>query len=94
VLALVLAALVIGILEGLLLRADRPGNGPLSAVLALVTLLPHLAVSVGRLHGIDRTGWWLPLSLVPIVGALVLICFYVLAGTTWANRFGPPPPVV
>jgi uncharacterized membrane protein YhaH (DUF805 family) len=94
VLALLLAAFVAGILDGLLFGGDQPGSGPLAAVLALATLLPHLAVSVRRLHDIDRTGWWLLLSLVPIVGTLVLIYFYVLAGTPGANRFGPTPPAV
>jgi uncharacterized membrane protein YhaH (DUF805 family) len=94
VLAMVLAFIVVSGLDGLLFDSDEAGGGPLSAVLVLATFLPHLAVSARRLHDIDRTGWWLLLSFVPVVGTLVLLYFYVLAGTPGSNRFGPPPPAV
>ena len=45
-------------------------------------------MSVRRLHDIDRTGWWLLIVLVPIIGLLVLLWFYVQRGTPGANRFG------
>ncbi|MET8279275.1 DUF805 domain-containing protein [Micromonospora sp. NPDC005174] len=44
-----------------------------------------------RLHDTDKTGWWLLIALVPIVGAIVLIVSFVLESTPGANRFGPSP---
>jgi len=58
---------------------------------SVVTLLPSLAVGVRRLHDTDRSGWWLLLFLVPLVGMIVLIVWFVRRGTPGANRFGDDP---
>jgi uncharacterized membrane protein YhaH (DUF805 family) len=66
-----------------------PESGqPLSMVASLALLLPNLAVAARRLHDTDRSGWWLLLSLIPIIGTLVLLYFLVLRGTEGSNRFG------
>ena len=57
----------------------------------LFLLLPNLAVSVRRLHDLDRTGWWLLLGLVPLIGAIVLLIWFFRRGKPETNRFGPPP---
>jgi uncharacterized membrane protein YhaH (DUF805 family) len=57
----------------------------MAVVLALI--LPGLAVSVRRLHDIDRTGWWVLIGAT-IIGALVLIYWACLPGTSAPNRFG------
>lgn len=49
-------------------------------------------VGVKRLHDIDKSGWWMLLLFVPIVGALALFVMNgFIAGTPHANRFGEPP---
>ena len=58
---------------------------------SVATLLPSLAVGVRRLHDTDRSGWWLLLLLVPLVGAIVLIVWFANRGTLGANRFGDDP---
>ncbi len=63
----------------------------MSGIYSLAVLIPSIAVSVRRLHDIDRTGWWLLIALVPLVGAIVLIVFHVLDGTPGPNRYGPNP---
>tara|TARA_B100001123_G_scaffold224837_1_gene253137 strand:+ start:1725 stop:2081 length:357 start_codon:yes stop_codon:yes gene_type:complete len=57
----------------------------------LATLLPTLAVTFRRLHDMDRSGWWLCIQLVPILGAIVLLVFLATDGTKGDNRFGPDP---
>jgi len=47
-----------------------------------------IALAVRRLHDTDRSGWWLLIGLIPIVGSLVLLVFYILPGTQGQNRFG------
>ena len=64
--------------------------GP-SALYGLAVFVPSLAVNVRRLHDTDRSGWWVLIGLVPLVGAIVLIVFMVLDGTPGDNRFGPNP---
>lgn len=66
-------------------------GGPLMGLFALATLIPSLAVGVRRLHDTDRSGWWLLIGLIPLVGAIVLLVFYVEKGTVGPNRFGEDP---
>ena len=61
-----------------------------SSIFGLVVLIPGIAVSIRRLHDLDRTGWWILLDLTAI-GTLVLIYWACLRGTVGANRFGPDP---
>ena len=67
------------------------GSGPLTGLLGLALFLPSLGVTIRRLHDHDRSGWWILLALLPIVGALVLLYWYVSRGTIGANRYGPDP---
>jgi uncharacterized membrane protein YhaH (DUF805 family) len=59
-----------------------------SLIAALAFFLPSLAVAVRRLHDIDKSGWWLLLLLLPLVGFIVLIVFLCQGGTQGQNRFG------
>jgi uncharacterized membrane protein YhaH (DUF805 family) len=58
-----------------------------TAVVVLALILPSLAVSVRRLHDIDRTGWWVLIGATAI-GTLILIYWACLPGTPGPNRFG------
>lgn len=81
-----LITLVCGVVEGVL---SMPGT--LTSIVALVHLLPSIAVTARRLHDTDRSAWWILISLIPLIGALVLLYFMVKSGDTSANRFGPDP---
>jgi len=64
--------------------------GPFSYVniaVVLALILPSLAVSVRRLHDIDRTGWWVLIGAT-VIGTLVLIYWACRPGTSGSNRFG------
>ena len=63
----------------------------LATVFGLATFLPGLAVSIRRLHDIDRSGWWLLIALVPVIGWVVLLIWAVTDGTWGENRFGARP---
>jgi len=65
-------------------------GGILTLVWMLITLIPNLSVSVRRLHDVDKSGWFILLGLIPLVG-LYLIYLYVQPGTPGPNRFGPDP---
>jgi len=58
---------------------------------ALALLLPSLAVTIRRLHDLDRSGWWIFISLVPIIGPILLIYWYCQRGTVGDNQFGADP---
>ena len=57
----------------------------------LAILIPALAVGVRRLHDTGRSGWWLLISLVPIVGGIVLLVFFVQDSKPGQNEYGPNP---
>ena len=66
----------------------------LLGVLALVSLaliIPGLAVSVRRLHDTGRSGWFLLLGLIPVVGGILLLVWTCTRGTEGPNRFGADP---
>ncbi len=65
-------------------------NTPISYLVSLALLLPGVAVSVRRLHDIDRTGWWL-LIVFTVIGIFVLLYWDCVKGTTGPNRFGDDP---
>jgi len=59
-----------------------------STIWELATILPNIAIAVRRLHDTDRSGWWLLLGLIPLVGAIILIIWFCGKGTDGPNRFG------
>jgi uncharacterized membrane protein YhaH (DUF805 family) len=66
-------------------------GGILSILWSLGNLLPAIAVGVRRLHDTDRSGWWLLIALIPLIGLIVLLVFFCSKGTTGPNRFGGDP---
>ena len=62
-----------------------------SSIFVLVVLLPSIAVSVRRLHDTGKSGWWLLLAGLPVLGAIVLIVFFVEEGHDEPNKYGPNP---
>jgi uncharacterized membrane protein YhaH (DUF805 family) len=63
-------------------------------IYALAAIIPGLAVSVRRLHDIGKTGWWMLLAFVPVLGLLLLVLF-AFDSEPGGNQYGPnpkPPP--
>ncbi|HSK90309.1 MAG TPA: DUF805 domain-containing protein [Euzebyales bacterium] len=69
-------------------------TGVLAGLYSLAVFLPSLAVSVRRLHDTDRSGWWLLVGLIPVVGVVVLLVFTLTDSTMGDNRYGPSPKYV
>ena len=63
----------------------------LSLVVMLALLLPTIAVSIRRLHDIGKSGWWILVSLIPIIGVFYLLFLMTKAGQPEANQWGPNP---
>ncbi|HYH29112.1 MAG TPA: DUF805 domain-containing protein [Pseudonocardia sp.] len=68
-------------------------NGVLGTLYSIAVLLPGLAVAVRRLHDTNRSGWWVLIALVPIVGVIVLIVLLATEGERGPNAYGPDPKV-
>ena len=88
----VIVSLVLSAIDALLGTFSSSTNvGLLGGIYGLAIIVPSIAVSVRRLHDIDRTGWWVLIGLVPVIGTIVLLVFAALDGTPGENRFGPNP---
>ncbi len=75
------------------LEMDGDDLGFLSTLYHIAIIIPYLAVIIRRLHDTDRSGWWVLIALIPLVGAIVLLVFMILKGNEGDNRFGPDPKV-
>ncbi len=60
----------------------------------LAVFIPSLALAVRRLHDTNKSGWWLLIGLIPFVGAIILLVFYLLDSDRGANDYGPSPKYV
>jgi uncharacterized membrane protein YhaH (DUF805 family) len=67
------------------------GLGILTLIYLLAVLIPTLAVTVRRLHDTGRSGWWILIQLVPIVGVFILLYFLVSDSNPGTNAYGPSP---
>ena len=65
--------------------------GVVNGLAALALLLPGLSVSIRRLHDTDHSGWWILIGLIPIIGFIVLLVFYLRDSDPGENKYGPPP---
>jgi uncharacterized membrane protein YhaH (DUF805 family) len=85
----VLVSLAAAIVDWIVFGVDAPVRVfyPLAS---LALLLPDVAVSVRRLHDVDRKWPWL-LIYFTVIGAIVLLVWFCTKGTTGTNRFGPDP---
>lgn len=87
VLAQLLIGFGIGFIGGLLgINIDG-----LSLIVMLVMFLPGLAVAVRRLHDIGKSGWLYLLIFIPLIGALVLIYWFVQPSASETNEYGEAP---
>ncbi|PCH81987.1 MAG: hypothetical protein COB90_02525 [Hyphomicrobiales bacterium] len=63
----------------------------ISGLYTLAVLIPGIAVAVRRLHDTDRSGWWLLIFFVPLIGILILIYWLATDSQIGSNRFGANP---
>jgi uncharacterized membrane protein YhaH (DUF805 family) len=83
---------VLSIVDGMIGSYNSEGGiGLLSGIYSLAVLIPGIAVSVRRLHDTNRSGWWLLISLIPLIGAIVLLVFMVQDSQEGDNQYGPNP---
>jgi uncharacterized membrane protein YhaH (DUF805 family) len=84
---------LINTIISLVLRLVIPGGaGPIiSELYGLAVLLPEIGVTIRRLHDTNRTGWWILVVLIPVIGWIWLIVLLATRGDSGANSYGPPP---
>jgi uncharacterized membrane protein YhaH (DUF805 family) len=87
--------LVVGLVATALLRIAGWSGERAEGLVNVALAWPAIAVSVKRWHDRDRSGWWVLVNMLPVVGWLWgLIDNGCLPGSRSANRYGEPPRVV
>ena len=91
----------IGIVLGILAGGIAGSTGDTGGAVALISLIPNLvalalflpglAVTIRRLHDIGKSGWWVLIAFIPILGAIILLIFMVTPGNAGSNQYGPDP---
>ena len=67
------------------------GGGIVGLIWILATIVPALAVLVRRLHDTNRSGWWVLIGFVPVIGTIVILVFTVSDSDQSENRYGSSP---
>ena len=60
-------------------------------IMSLLLFIPGIAATVRRLHDINKSGWFIFISLIPILGSIIVLVMTIEKGTLGKNRFGEYP---
>jgi len=81
----VIVSVVVAVIGNML--GTNAGLG-LRGLVGLIFFLPTLGLEVRRLHDTGRSGWWVLIAFVPIVGIILLIVWWASRGTEGPNKYG------
>lgn len=85
-------AIIAMVLDNILgVSFGETGIGPIYLLYFLAILIPSLAVVVRRLHDTGKSGWFILLGFIPLVGGIILLVFMILEGNAGPNQYGPDP---
>lgn len=65
--------------------------GLFSGIFGLAMVVPSIAVGVRRLHDIGKSGWWILIGFIPLVGWIILLVWACRDSQPGANAYGPNP---
>lgn len=84
-------AIALDNLLGITMGGMGYGYGPLYLIFVLALFVPSIAVAVRRLHDTGKSGWWLLISFVPVIGGIWLIVLLAIEGKPGVNEYGANP---
>lgn len=90
--AVVAINLVLGLVSGTIPAGGDPnGFAWVQSLFGLIVFLPSLAVAIRRFHDTDKSGFWVLINLIPVVGWIIYLVMMLKQGDTGANKYGPAP---
>jgi len=87
----VIVSIIATVIDTTLFNTSWDDTGMVNGLWTFATIIPSIAIAVRRLHDIDRSGWWVLLWFVFLIGWVVLIVWHCTKGTDGINRFGDDP---
>jgi|688.fasta_scaffold89865_5 uncharacterized membrane protein YhaH (DUF805 family) len=88
---IVIVAAVLSIIASATGASSGSGGGVITFIIYVIVILAILSVSVRRLHDSNKSGWLILLNLLPCIGPIILIIFWVQPSTEGDNSHGPRP---
>jgi uncharacterized membrane protein YhaH (DUF805 family) len=85
----IIVSVILSILDAILLSMGAPGVT--SVLYSLAVILPSLGVMIRRLHDTGRSGWWVLINIIPIIGFIIFLVFAVQDSQPEANQYGENP---
>jgi uncharacterized membrane protein YhaH (DUF805 family) len=80
------------ILMSVAVATDSSALRSMVGLLSILSIWPYLAVAIKRWHDRDKSGWWVLITLIPIIGFIwALVETGFLVGTAGPNQYGPDP---
>ncbi|MBN8202994.1 MULTISPECIES: DUF805 domain-containing protein [Bacillaceae] len=65
--------------------------GILTTLFSVIMIIPSLSVTVRRLHDTGKSGWWILISLIPLIGGIIILIFTLMDSEPGSNKYGPNP---
>ena len=62
-----------------------------TGVFGLAILVPSLAVAIRRMHDIGKSGWWICINFIPIIGTIWYIILAAKDSEVNSNQWGACP---
>ena len=87
----VIISIVLSFIDGMTGMMNARGQGLFVSIYGLAVLLPTIAVAGRRLHDTGRSGWWLLVAFIPLIGTIILLVFFVQDSDPSDNQYGPNP---
>lgn len=87
----ILIVFALGLVEGALGIAPESDASVLGMLYILAILLPVYAVSVRRLHDTGRSGWWILIGFIPLLGGIIFLVFMIQDSDVGQNEYGLNP---
>lgn len=60
----------------------------LGALYSVAIIIPSLALSIRRMHDINKSGWVILLSIIPVIGGIIVLVFHCTASVNENNKYG------
>lgn len=88
-----LAMLILNVILTLITGHYETASAVIGTIVGLALLLPGLGLAVRRMHDINKSGWWILINLIPVVGNIIFIIFACKDSDPYPNQYGPVPNV-
>lgn len=86
-----LVSFIISLVLSGVLMAISPELSMIANIYSLAVLVPSLGLAVRRLHDVGKSGWFLLIVLIPLIGAIWLLVLFFTDSEAGTNEYGPNP---